>query len=97
MKRISEELPIKEIIESLFKNNQLEEKYIETKIPTIWQSAVGKFIAERTLKIFVKKHTLYVYLNSAPLKQEMMHNKAKVIQLVNEKLNLNYIKELTIR
>lgn len=97
MKRSSDDLPIKQIIENLFKDKRLESKYIETKIPLIWQNAVGKYIADRTTKIYVKQGTLFVYLSSAPLKQEMMHNKEKVITLVNQKLESDHIKNIEIR
>lgn len=97
MARASDDLPLKKIVENLFKDKKLETKYIETKIPTIWESAVGKYISERTIKIFVKNHTLFVYMSSAPLKQEMNYNKEKIIAVVNEKLESAYIKSIEIR
>ena len=97
MARASDDLPLKKIVENLFKDKRLENKYIETKVPTIWGSAVGKYISERTLKMFVKNHVLYVYMSSAPLKQEMNFNKDKLIAVVNEKLQSNYIKSIEIR
>ena len=97
MKRASDDLPIKQVIENLFKEKRLESKYLETKVPIVWQSAVGKYIADRTTKIFVKGDVLLVYLSSAPLKQEMMHNKEKLVQLVNEKLEAELIKSIEIR
>lgn len=97
MSRASDDLPLKKIVENLFKDSKLESKYIETKIPTIWASAVGKYIADRTIKLFVKNSVLYVFMSSGPLKQEMNHNKEKLIALVNEKLESNYIKSIEIR
>jgi len=97
MARASDDLPLKKIVKNLFKDKKLETKYIETKIPTIWEAAVGKYIAERTVKMFVKNRTLYVYMNSGPLKQEMTFNREKLITLVNEKLDSNHIKSIEIR
>ena len=97
MARNSDDLPLKKVIENLFKETQQEDKFIETKIPTIWNEAVGTYIADRTTNIFVKNHTLFVYLSSAPLKQEMGFNKDKIIALINEKLQSNYVKSIQIR
>ena len=97
MARASDDLPLKKIVENLFKDKRLETKYIETKVPIIWEAAVGKYIADRTVKMFVKNHTLFVYMSSAPLKQEMNFNKEKLIAVVNEKLESIYIKSIEIR
>jgi len=97
MARASDDLPLKKIVENLFKDKRLENKYIETKIPLIWESAVGKYISERTTKIFVKNSTLYVFMSSAPLKQEMNFNKEKLIAVINEKLDSDFIKSIEIR
>ena len=97
MTRASDDLPLKKIVENLFKEQKLEGKYIATKIPTIWADAVGKYIAERTTKIFVKNGVLYVFMSSGPLKQEMSHNKGKLISLVNQSLGSDYIKSIEIR
>lgn len=97
MTRAADDQPLKKIIEDMFKERKLENKYLETRVPIIWESAVGKYIADRTTKMYVRNGTLCVYLSSAPLKQEMMHNKQKVVDLVNEKLESDHIKALEIR
>ena len=97
MGRSSDDLPLKKVIENLFKESQLENTFIETKIPIIWNEVVGKYISERTTKVYAKNSTLFVYLSSAPLKQEMLFNKEKIISLINEKLETEYIKSIQIR
>lgn len=97
MSRRSDDLPISKVFNNLIQDYRLEEKYLSTKIPTIWKEAVGDFISERTLKMYVKDSILYVHFSSSPLKQEVHHNKSKIITLVNEKLGVNFIHDIQIR
>ena len=88
---------LKNALSSFFKESKLESKFLETKIPTIWKEEVGVYINERTTKIFAKNNTVFVYISSAPLKQEMMHNRDKIIILLNKRLGSEVIKELIIK
>ena len=97
MSRDADSEPLKNIINSLFKDYKLDSKFLETKIPTIWKEVVGNYINERTTKLFAKENTLFVYLSSAPLKQEMMHNRDKIISLLNERLGSEVVTEIIIK
>lgn len=97
MSRNGDSEPLKNIIGNLFKDSKLETKFLETKIPLIWHEVVGNYIGERTTKIFAKGSTVFVYISSAPLKQEMMHNRDKIITLLNQKLGENTVKEIIIK
>lgn len=97
MSRNEDSESLKNVIGHLLKDYKLETKFMETRIPEIWSEVVGKYITERTLKVFVKGNILYAQISSAPLKQEMMHNRETVIRLINEKIGQNLIKELIIQ
>ena len=59
----------------------------------IWQELMGPTIASRTDRMFIKKKTLYVNINSAPLKQELNMSKTKVLKLINEKMGIEVIED----
>ena len=58
---------------------------------------MGETISKRTEKIIFKDEVLSIYLNSAPLKEELTYGREKIIQLLNQELGGNYIKEVVIR
>jgi len=58
---------------------------------------MGKTVARYTDKIQIHGHTLYVNTAIAPLRQELIYQKDKILQLVNEALGENVIKEVVIK
>ena len=94
---MNQSLNIMNILNNMFQGNKLEAPFLESKIPLIWNDVVGKYISERTGKIYAKNGVLFVHISSAPLKHEMMMNRVKIIGLLNEKLNQQVIKELVVR
>jgi len=54
-------------------------------------------ISKRTEKLILKDHTLYIYLNSAPLKEELNYGRERIVQLLNTALEGDFIKEVVIR
>lgn len=97
MSRNGDSESIKNILNNLFQDSNLEPKFLESKIPAIWNEVVGKYISERTSKIYSKNGLLFVHITSAPLKNEMMMNREKIITLLNDELGKKVVKELIIK
>ena len=55
---------------------------------------MGKPIATRTLKLFIKEKKLYVKLNSAPLKNELTLQKSKVLELLHAEIGEKVIVDI---
>lgn len=66
------------------KTENLEVKYREKLLIESWEAIMGKPIAARTTKLFIRKRILFVELSSAPLKHELSNNKARVKELIDE-------------
>ena len=84
---------LREAIGKYLKEERLDGKLNEHKLIGIWQELMGPTIASRTDRMFIKKKTLYVNINSAPLKQELNMSKTKVLKLINEKMGINFIED----
>ena len=84
---------LREAIGKYLKEEKLDGKLNEHKLIGIWQELMGPTIASRTDRMFIKKKTLYVNINSAPLKQELNMSKTKVLKLINEKMGINFIED----
>ena len=82
--RTSETLPLKAAIDAFLKDARMEQKFGHEHIKLAWAEIMGAPIAKRTTKLFVKNNKLYIELNSAPLKQELMMSREKVLERVHE-------------
>lgn len=67
------------------------------QIESIWEEIMGKTIARYTDKIQLIKDTLYIYTSVGALKQELIFQKPKIIQRVNEALKENVIREVIVK
>ena len=84
---------LREAIGTYLKKEKLDRKLNEHKLIGIWQELMGPIIASRTDRMFIKKKTLYVNMNSAPLKHELNMSKAKVLKLINQKMGIDVIED----
>lgn len=82
-KRSSQTTPLKNALDGLLKTYKLKEKTEESHIISSWQRLMGSPIANRTTKIFINDNKLYLQINSAPLKNELMMAKSKIIAILN--------------
>jgi len=67
------------------------------QIGDAWEMIMGKTIARYTDKIEIHGHTLYISTTVAPLKQELLYKKDRIIELVNEALGEKVIREVVIK
>jgi len=67
------------------------------QIEEVWEQIMGKTVARYTDKIQIHGSTLYVNTTIAPLRQELMYQKDKIVQRVNEALGEKVIKEVVIK
>ncbi|MCC6289367.1 MAG: DUF721 domain-containing protein [Chitinophagaceae bacterium] len=67
------------------------------QITEVWEQIMGKTIAKYTEKIEIIQHTLFISTTVAPLKNELLYQKDKIIQRVNEALGENLIREVVIK
>lgn len=85
---------IKDVVEELLNAYKLRGKYNETYIISSWEKIMGKQIAQRTEKIYIKNKKLFLKLSSAPLKHEFSMGKTKLITLLNQEAGQNIIEDI---
>ena len=85
---------LKEAIESLLRVYKLQAKYDETYVTAHWEDIMGKPIAARTQQVYVSNQKLFLKLDSAPLKKELIMAKKQVIELINKSAQQELIKEV---
>ncbi len=67
------------------------------EITAIWEKIMGKTIAKYTEKIQIINRTLFITTPVAPLKNELLFQKEKIIQRVNEAFGENIISDVVIQ
>lgn len=88
---------MKQALEAWMKELRIESKLSEKRLVGQWASLMGPTIANRTLEVNIQEGVLYVSLNSASLRQELMQSREKIIQLLNREAGAEVIKEIVLR
>lgn len=93
--RKKEITPLKEAFEELLQAYKLKDRFNERKIAGAWGELMGKSIASRTSSVYAKDKKLFVKLSSGPIKKELMMNKSKVLQIIEDKFGKGAIEDIT--
>lgn len=83
-----------EAINDLLKDYHLKGRFDEARLISSWERLMGKTIANRTGKIYIKKQVLFVEINSAPLKHELNLSKNKIIDIFVREIGPGIIEEI---
>ena len=91
------ELSIGEALQQFLKKSRLKSGMQAMQIEEVWETIMGKTVAKYTDKLQIIGTTLFVTTTVAPLKNELLYQKEKIIERVNEALGENLIKEVVVR
>ncbi len=92
----SNERTLKEILSQFVKSRPIKSKYALVKIKDVWREQLGSSIQQYTTDIRFRNGILTVQLSSAPLRQELIYGKVKLIELLNEAMGEEIIKDVKI-
>ena len=91
------EMSIQEAMQLFLKNSKLKQGIQAMQIEEVWEKIMGKTVSKYTDKIQIIGSTLFVTTTVAPLKNELLYQKEKIIERVNEALGEKVIKEVVIK
>jgi len=94
--RRSDDISIKEAVEKMLEVYKLRRKFDETSIVSAWPQLIGPAIANRTQQIYIKDKKLFVRVESAVIKNELMLMRKQIIGRVNEYVGQVVVEELII-
>jgi predicted nucleic acid-binding Zn ribbon protein len=86
--------PLKEAIEQMLKVYKLKSKFDETSLVVAWPEMMGKAIASRTKDIFIRNRKLFVRIESAVIKNELVMMRSNIIEKMNERAGSSVIDEI---
>jgi len=88
---------VAESFQELLKAYKIKDKFNETHLVSSWGRLMGPAISNRTSEVFINRKKLYVTLTSAPLKQELSYNKARILEIFKDEFGDGIIEEIVIR
>jgi predicted nucleic acid-binding Zn ribbon protein len=95
--RRSKTISLAEAMKDYIKEMHLEGKLNEIGVINSWEETVGKAIASRTSKIFIKDQLLYVYLDSSVVRNELLMLRQALKDKLNEKAGTEVIKDIVLK
>ena len=91
------EYSIGEALNNYLNHSRIKYSIQALQIEDIWDEIMGKTVARYTDKIQIVNDTLFISTNVAPLKQELIFQKEKIVQRVNEALGQKVIRDVVVQ
>ena len=91
------ELSLQEALQQFLLKSKMKEKVQALEIKDVWESLMGKTIASYTENIQLINQQLIITTPVAALKNELLYQKEKIRNRVNEHFNYHAVKEVIIR
>ena len=88
---------ISEAMQQFLKGSRIRGGIQALQIEDIWEDIMGKTVARYTDKLQIIGDKLIITTHVAPLKHELMYQKEKIRQRVNEALKEKVVKEIIIQ
>jgi predicted nucleic acid-binding Zn ribbon protein len=91
------EFSMQDALKQFLQQSRLKGGMQALQITDVWANIMGKTIAKYTDKIEIINGTLFIHSQVAPLKNELLFQKEKIIERVNEALGEKVVREVVIR
>lgn len=87
---------ISQAIQELLKAQHLKPKFDEASVVVSWERIVGKSVARRTRRIYIRDKVLFVELLSPSLKQDLGYHKAQMLDLFRKEFGDEVVSEIVL-
>ena len=91
------EFSMQDAIKQFLKQSRIRGGIQALQIEEVWEQIMGKTIARYTDNIQIINQTLFISSSVAQLKNELLYQKDKIIERVNEALGDKVINEVVIK
>lgn len=85
---------MKDAVKDFLKASGLEEEYKLKTLLGKWEQLVGKPIALRTEKLYIQNKVLFITLNSSVMREELQHQKSKIVSIINQEAGCQIINDV---
>lgn len=91
------EYSMNDAIKKFLEQSRIKGDIQALQIEDVWEQIMGKTIARYTDKLRIINDTLFITTQVAPLKQELIFQKEKIVQRVNEALGQKVIGKIVVQ
>lgn len=95
-KRENESNPIKDLMQSFIKENNLSKGMQKIKIEEAWNAIMGQGVSSYTESVQLQQKTLIIRLTSSVLREELSYGKDKIIKMINEEMGEEVVSKLML-
>ena len=96
MRRV-ETVSIAELVREFINKNNLANGLDEARMPEIWKDVAGSYVFNATKSLSVSNNKLFLSINSAIIRNEIMLIKSELIKRINDKTGHHFIRDIIIR
>jgi predicted nucleic acid-binding Zn ribbon protein len=95
--RRSKTISLAEALQDYISEMKLGDKLSEVGLISSWEEMVGRAIASRTKKIYIKDQVLYVHLSSSVVRNELLMLRNALKDRLNEKAGKEVIRDIVLK
>ncbi len=86
-----------EVIKEYLKESDIDKKLTEIQLINSWEEIVGKEIARRTEKIYIRNNKLFVHFTSSVVRNELLLHRETIRSRLNEQAGEELITEIVLK
>lgn len=87
---------IGDAIKQLLKEYHLKPKFDEASVVASWEKIVGKSVAKRTKKIYIRNKVLFIELDSPTMKSDLSFHKNHLLKAIEIEFGKGVLKEIVL-
>ena len=95
--RKSQTRKIGDVIGECLRELQIERKLKEVSVVSQWEELMGRTVAVRTDRIYIRNRILYIHVSSAVLKSVLLMMRQDIVNKLNENAGEKIIESMVIR
>jgi len=94
--RNKDEFELTPLLEQFKRKYKLNTKLDAVELEELWHKELGKGVSNYTDKIEFKRNTLYVWLKSSVIREELSYGKTQIVKMLNKRLGKEAIKKIVL-
>ncbi len=87
---------IGQAISNLLNSYHIKSKFDAANIVGSWERLVGKPIAKRTKKVFIKDKVLFVQIESAAMKHDISLHRGQILDIFQKEFGKDVVREIVL-
>lgn len=85
---------LKDVVQQVLKNNQLDKKLNEKHVIDAWPKVLGENIKQYTTDIQISNRILFVTISSSVLRHDLFITREQIKNSLNKEVGIDIIKEI---